>query len=197
MMAWSEEDRAAYERPAAATSGTGDEGLVLHGTKTGRLAQSGPPMRDMQLERNRDYPADSDLCFERGQYKDRIRMTAGDLHVLRALLTAGGDLQALRDKAARWMRDALEEVDPDADEWALRVGELVIASHAAGYRLSGDDIRATCEDAAMVADRLADLAQSREGDFDPEQPQDGRHNGAVRADQAAIERVIALLRSER
>jgi hypothetical protein len=119
-----------------------------------RLPASGPPMRDMRLERNRDYLADSDLVFERGQYLDRIRLTGTDLHALRALLNADGDLKALGDQASRWARDALEEAGPDTDEWALRMSELVIAAHAAGYRLAADDISAACEDAAMVADFL-------------------------------------------
>jgi hypothetical protein len=68
--------------PDVADLSGGETDLELHGTKTGRLPASGGPMRDMRLERNRDYPADRDLCFERGQYIDRIRLTDSDQRAL-------------------------------------------------------------------------------------------------------------------
>lgn len=145
-----------------------------------RLAPSGPPMRDMRLERNRDHPSDSDLCFERGQYLDRVRLTVGDLHALRALLTARGDLENLRAGAVHLARQGVpEEHGKGNANLAVRLVKLVNEAHAAGYRLAGDDIRATAEDVWFIRDYLLSLKE------------DGTDRGHL--DIEALERVIAML----
>lgn len=106
------------------------------GTRTGRLPASGTTMRDMRLERSRDYPADSDLCFERGQYVDRIRLTDSDQRALwrllyrqpavalnRDVLTAG-ILRERLDEARRTEQLACGEIGPGPEVRAL---ERVIA----------------------------------------------------------------------
>lgn len=165
-------------------SGPAHPELEVHGTETARLpAQpaSGQPMSGMALEPDRDYPADTDLCFERGQYADRIRLTAGDLNGLRALLSATDGLEALKATAAGYMRDALGEAGPDAAEWALRNAEMAVAAHAAGYRLSAAD-RAP-GDREAVRDFLLEQAELR------------AVPGSLVAleQQDALERVIELL----
>jgi hypothetical protein len=52
----------------------------------GRLPASGRPHDSITLQRNQDYPADSDLCFAIGNSVTRVRLTAGDQEKLRAVL---------------------------------------------------------------------------------------------------------------
>jgi hypothetical protein len=157
----------------------------LGARKRGTLAASGRPMSGMVLEPDRDHPADTALCFERGQFADRIRLTPGDLNGLRVLLSGvQGDLGGLRDRAAALVRDALGEVDPDIAGWALRNTDLAAAAHAAGYRLCDDDWRATAQGAGYVQDFLAGrLAELRAA------------GGSLTAleQQDALERVIEML----
>jgi hypothetical protein len=142
----------------------------------GRLPASGRPHDTISLERNRDYPADSDLCFGAGNSGTRVRVTGSDLHGLRSLLLDQGyDLSELKDRAAGYMRDALDEADPDIAEWAARNTELAVTAHAAGYRLAVGDQQDAAQDVGYVRDFLAGLGP------------------AAGADQQAIERVIALL----
>jgi hypothetical protein len=149
----------------------------------GRLPESGTAMRDMRLERDRDYPADSSLCFERGGAGFTIRLTDADLHVLRAMLAVRGDLAALRSKASKLAFSDLGTADLEPV-----LVQLAEEAHAAGYRLADDDHRLTYQDEAGVREFLQDrLAQAREN----EQLADGEIGPGPEV--RALERVIAML----
>jgi hypothetical protein len=176
MMPWSDEDR---RRVAA-------EPYRRREREAGRLPASGRPKDKISLERNQDYPADTDLCFGTGSYETRVRLTPADVHALRArLLGQCCDLSELKDRAAGYMRDALDEVGPDVEEWAARNMELAWTAHAAGYQLCAEDHRAANQDAGYVRDFLAGLLEGLRCGTD----------GLVLLEQAdALERVIEMLR---
>jgi hypothetical protein len=100
----------------------------------GRLPASGRAHDRVFLERNRDYPADSDLCFEIGNSVTRVRLTGFDLHRLRGLLLdQGGGLEVLYERAGRLQAEAAP---------LSQFRDLVDAAHAAGYQLCAEDHRA-------------------------------------------------------
>ena len=89
--------------------------LEVHGTVTGLLPASGRPHDTVSLERNRDYPADSDLCFGIGNSVTRVRLTAGDLEKVRAVLglhglTFGDIIESGRDDRDRWRQPRLSDL---------------------------------------------------------------------------------------
>lgn len=169
MRAWSDEERRS-----------------ISGEPYRRLPDSGRPVSGMVLEPNRDYPADTDLCFERGQYADRIRLTAGDLNALRALLTdVQGGLKELRERAQELARANVPAMDLAArTAHVAAVTDLVAVAHAAGYRLCAEDHAPG--DREAVRDFLLEQAELRAA------------GGSVSAlgQQDALARVIAMLEEE-
>jgi hypothetical protein len=133
-----------------------------------------------------DRRADSRLSFERDGSAVTVQLTPADVHALRArLLDQCCDLSELKDRAAGYMRDALDEVGPDVEEWAARNMELAWTAHAAGYQLCAEDHRAANQDAGYVRDFLAGLLEGLRCGTD----------GLVLLEQAdALERVIEMLR---
>jgi hypothetical protein len=166
--------------------------FVQHGTVTGRIPpRSGGSLRAIEIERNRDYPADSDLVLGRGNVDTRIRLTGADLHLLRSRLMAQDDLAAVKDRAASYIRDVLDEVNPDIAEWAERNMYLAATAHADGYKLCAEDHRETAQDAGYVIDFLYEMI----GDRDPDAGGDDvRLSDMAKRDIDAIERVVAMLR---
>jgi hypothetical protein len=154
-------------------------GFEAHGAMTGRLPASGREHDEITLERNRDYPADSDLCFGIGNAVTRVRLTGRDLHRLRAvLLDQGVGLEGLYERVRHLQAGAGA---PSAGEFQ----NLVDAAHAAGYRLCAEDVRAAREDAGLVSDFLLGLYEAGAAPGEPWSADD----------QAAISRVRHLLES--
>jgi hypothetical protein len=180
-------ERLARRRLSPAKPATDEERDV------GRLPASGQPHDSISLKPDRDYPADSDLCFGLGNSETRVRLTPGDQEKARAVLAGalGCDLGELKDRAAGYMRVALDEVDPDIAEWASRNADLAVTACAVGYRLAVEDQVATAQDAGYVRDFLAGLLERAHGS-------EVLANGEVYPgpDVRALERVIAMLRRE-
>jgi hypothetical protein len=156
----------------------GDTVHELSGTVTGRLPASGPPMENVRAERNRDYPADTDLIYGRGGTDFRTRFTPGDRRAVIAALSQDS-LKGLRASA----RAAGLSGRGHGTALADHLVGLVMAAHAAGYRLCYEDRRQLRQDSADVRDYLLGLAERR----------DGEPGGMAHRDVEALERVIAML----
>jgi hypothetical protein len=147
------------------------------------LPASGRPHDSITLQRNQDYPADSDLCFAAGNSETRVRLTGRDVHELRALLLDQGvDLAGLRERALELARHNVPTMGiAKRTAHVAAVQDLAVTAHATGYRLCAEDHRVTAQDQGYVSDFLGDLLTDGE---------DRPH-----ADVEALERVIAMLES--
>lgn len=130
--------------------GPGDERARLHATRLGgahhaREGQelfsslhaipakpaSGRSHDSVTLGRNRDYPADSDLCFGTGNSVTRVRLTPADIvSVIAALapsMPTPGDLVAafLTDLGSRTEAGSLYEADQQAVERVIALLEAM------------------------------------------------------------------------
>lgn len=146
MMGWTEEDKARMEA-------LGDH------RRAPALPRSGRSQDRIYLQRNQDYPADTDLCFERGNAVTLVRMTGRDMHAARAVLTEQGDLDAMKARA-RDLIDFGAVADAERDgpeELAAAVENLAVTAHAAGYRLAVDDMRHAASEKGYVSDFLGEL----------------------------------------
>jgi hypothetical protein len=122
------------------------------------LPDSGAPNDKICTQPNRDYPADTDICFARGNSETRVRLTPADLPKLFA--AAGGLAPGLEELhgEARKMGGGAWEVYPG--ELAREAVSLVDAAHAAGYKLAADDHRETYQERGVVTDYLVDAAHA-------------------------------------
>jgi len=140
------------------------------------LPSSGSSQDRIYTQQNRDYPDDTDICFERGSQTNVVRVTPADLPKLFA--AAGGLAPGLAD--LRLQAGQLEGVN-----WEYHPGELgrqavnlvdraYIAGQAAFSASNGQ---------AAARDHLLGLAERLAGE-----PGGMAHRGAE-----ALERVIAML----
>jgi hypothetical protein len=139
-----------------------------------RLPASGRAHDRVFLERNRDYPGDSDLCFAIGNSVTRVRLTGFDLHRVRGILSVPRpDAQALSSPAelARWV----EVHHGDHREW---VGELRSLLPYFDGDVSPGQVRGFLDGLLQATYRTEKLA---DGEIGPG------------PDARALERVIALL----
>jgi len=146
-----------------------------------RSSSSGLPMRDVRAERNRDHPADTDLCFERGQYTDRVRLTPADRFAVIAALagTSPGSLLDLREQAGELARQGVPEEHGHGNvNLAAAFTRLVDYAYIAGQAdFSAGNGR------GAARDYLLGLAEDR----------DGKSGDMAHLDVEALERVIAML----
>jgi hypothetical protein len=149
--------------------------------EVGRLPSSGLPMSDVRAERNRDHPADTDLCFERGQYTDRVRLTPADRFAVIAALagTSPGSLLDLREQAGELARQGVPEEHGHGNvNLAAAFTRLVDYAYIAGQAdFSAGNGR------GAARDYLLGLAEDR----------DGKSGDMAHLDVEALERVIAML----
>lgn len=146
------------------------------------LAASGAPMERVWTEPDRDYPADTDLLFTRGQFTDRIRMTRADREGILAALANPGGLDSLVTRA----RD-LGYRDPSTlrADLANDAAALAREAYRAGYALAVQDCLETAQAPGYVAQFLEELSEGL--DEDREDTPDQRE---------AVECVLALIRGE-
>jgi hypothetical protein len=149
-----------------------------------RVPASGSSQDRVYTQRNRDYPDDTDICFERGNGTTVVRLTPADLPKL--LAAAGGlapGLEELRARAAALTSAALGEAAPDVADWALRSTRLVDYAYIAGQVdfSAGNGRRA-------ALDYLAGKLEEARRDFEPACGEIGPG-----PDVLALERVIAML----
>jgi hypothetical protein len=150
-----------------------------------RLRRLGEPEEDMKPPARLD-PACDQVAAESGSDGTVLRFTAGGLEVRVQLsdreriqaLAALGAGETMKDLRARARETGLLA---EGEDLAAQLEKLVAGAHAAGYALCNDDYVKTFEDRRAVAGYLEDLP------------------GPARApeDQAALERVTAMLREGR
>lgn len=157
------------------------------------LRTSGADQERIYAKRNRDYPDDTDICFERGNQTNVVRLTPADkaklLEAVGGLVPELSPLLARSDALAR--QGVPEEHGRGNDNTAKAVTELVLSAHAAGYRLACDDIRATHEDTGFVIDLLNEMREARRKEMGEPQATDA--HAAPFGEIEALRTVIALL----
>jgi hypothetical protein len=158
--------------------------------EAGRLPESGAPSDQIYTQQNLDYPADTDICFARGNGITLVRLTTADRgKLLAAVGTLVPELEMLRSQALDLVRNGVpEEHGKGLANTAVAVVSLVNQAHAAGYRLADEDHRETYQDAAGVREflqgKLEEMHRTEELAFGEIGP-----GPEVRA----LERVIAML----
>jgi len=128
-----------------------------------------------------ELPADTDLCFERGQYTDRVRLTPADRFAVIAALagTSPGSLLDLREQAGELARQGVPEEHGHGNaNLAAALTRLVDYAYIAGQAdFSAGNGR------GAARDYLLGLAEDR----------DGKSGDMAHLDVEALERVIAML----
>lgn len=158
-------------------------GLVQHGTSTGRLPASGRPHDEITLQRNQDYPGDSDLCFGIGNSETRVRLTAGDQEKVRAVLSVPRpDGQALSSPAE--LRQLARETGLSGQGHGTGLARAIERLVDRAYIAGQADFSAGSGRGA-ARDYLLGEAEHREGD----------PGGMAHQDVEALNRVIAMLES--
>lgn len=112
MMSWSDEDRrriaAEPYRRRHPMQVTGEAPLPYDGEPV-VLPASGRPHDSITLQRNQDYPADSDLCFEVGTSETRVRVAPADKTALLGLLYSAAPTEESAALARKFLAGMLEE----------------------------------------------------------------------------------------